>query len=93
MSEVLLKARALACRLAVSMMKILVRPRRPVFYRLAILKLDRIGDALLSLGAVRKLLSVFREDETLLIVSSMAAPPPLPHGVSSSKTVVAAGFL
>lgn len=74
MSEVLLKARALAYRLAVIMMKIWVRPRRPVSYRLAILKLDRTGDAVLSLGAVRKLLSVFREDETLLIVSSMAAP-------------------
>lgn len=74
MSEVLLKARALAYRLAITTVKILVHPRRPVFYRLAILKLDRIGDAVLSLGAVRKLLSVFREDETLLIVSSMAAP-------------------
>lgn len=74
MSEAFVRARALAYRLAVTMLRMSVHPRRPVFYRLAILKLDKIGDAVLSLGAVRKLLSVFREEETLLIVSSMTAP-------------------
>lgn len=74
MSESLLKVRALAYRLVVTMMRILVHPRRPVFYRIAILKLDKIGDSVLSLGAVRKLLAVFGEDEAILIVSSAAAP-------------------
>lgn len=74
MNQTLLKARAIAYWLPVAMMKVLVHPRRPVFYRLAILKLDKIGDSLLALGAVRKLLSFFREDEVVLIVSSMAAP-------------------
>lgn len=43
-------------------------------YRLAILKLDRLGDAALALGAFRRLLLEFGEHETLLIVSDFAEP-------------------
>jgi len=43
-------------------------------YRLAILKLDRLGDAVLALGAVRLLVREFGAQETLLIVSTIAEP-------------------
>ena len=43
-------------------------------YRLAILKLDRLGDAALALGAVRLLVREFGAQETLLIVSTVAEP-------------------
>lgn len=47
-------------------------PRR--HYRLTILKLDRLGDAVLSLGAVKHLVGGLAEEETLLIVSPIAEP-------------------
>ncbi|MEQ1749204.1 MAG: glycosyltransferase family 9 protein [Prosthecobacter sp.] len=43
-------------------------------FRLTILKLDRLGDAVLSLGAVRILVQEFGEKETLLVVSTVAEP-------------------
>ncbi len=43
-------------------------------YRLTILKLDRLGDAVLSLGAVRLLIKEFGDQATLLIVSPVAEP-------------------
>lgn len=43
-------------------------------YRLAILKLDRLGDAALALGAFRRLLLEFGERDTLLVVSDIAEP-------------------
>lgn len=55
-------------------LQLLVRPRRRVIYRLTILKLDRLGDAVLSLGAVRELLREFGDMETLLVVSTLAEP-------------------
>jgi ADP-heptose:LPS heptosyltransferase len=51
-----------------------IRPQRRLRFRLAVLKLDRLGDAVLSLGAVRRLTAEFGEKETLLIVSTIAAP-------------------
>jgi len=47
-------------------------PRR--HYRLAILKLDRLGDAVLSLGAVKHLVGTLAEADVLLIVSPIAEP-------------------
>jgi hypothetical protein len=50
-------------------------PRQRVqMYRLTVLKLDNLGDAVLALGAVRVLLKEYGESETLLIVSSVAEP-------------------
>ena len=50
-------------------------PRRRVqTYRLTVLKLDNLGDAVLALGAVRVLLKEYGESETLLVVSSVAEP-------------------
>ncbi|MBB5030456.1 ADP-heptose:LPS heptosyltransferase [Prosthecobacter vanneervenii] len=43
-------------------------------YRLAILKLDRLGDGVLSLGSVRLLVKEFGADQTLLIISNVAEP-------------------
>lgn len=60
-------------RLTVAVLRTLVRPRHSVRYRLTILKLDRLGDAVLSLGAVRMLATICREEELLLIVSPSAA--------------------
>lgn len=74
MSGAFMRARALGYRLVIALLRIFVRPPHHVCYRLTILKLDRLGDAVLSLGAVRKLVSVFPEKETLLIVSTIAAP-------------------
>ncbi len=48
--------------------------RRTRRFRLTILKLDRLGDAVLSLGAVRVLVREFGEKETLLVVSTVAEP-------------------
>lgn len=45
-------------------------PRR---FKAAVLKLDRLGDAVLALGAVRRLVEHFGEEETLLIISPYAA--------------------
>lgn len=49
-----------------------LRPRR--HFRLAILKLDKIGDAVLALSAMRRLMRRDGEADTLLIVSAMAEP-------------------
>ena len=49
-------------------------PARSRRYRLAVLKLDRLGDAVLALGAVRCLVREFGEADTLLIVSPIAEP-------------------
>lgn len=43
-------------------------------FRLTILKLDRLGDAVLSLGAARELLREFGTKETLMVVSTVAEP-------------------
>lgn len=48
--------------------------RRKRSFRLTILKLDRLGDAVLSLGAIRELLREFGGQETLLVVSTIAEP-------------------
>jgi ADP-heptose:LPS heptosyltransferase len=74
MNKAIIAARWLIYRTVINVLMTLVRPRHRISYRLTILKLDRLGDAVLSLGAVRKLLSSFREEETLLIVSRIAAP-------------------
>lgn len=58
----------------ITVLRLLIRPQRRQTFRLAILKLDRLGDAVLSLGAVRHLTTVFGETETLLIVSPLAEP-------------------
>lgn len=47
-------------------------PRRR--FRLTILKLDKIGDSVLALGAMRLLVSHFGEADTLFITSTLAAP-------------------
>jgi len=74
MSKAFRAARTLVYRLVVAVLRMSVRPRPRRFHRLTILKLDRLGDAVLSLGAVKKLVSAFPEEETLLIVSPIAAP-------------------
>jgi ADP-heptose:LPS heptosyltransferase len=43
-------------------------------YRLIILKLDKLGDAILASGAVRLLIQEHGEKEVLLVVSDQAAP-------------------
>ena len=43
-------------------------------YRLAIVKLDRLGDGVLALGVVRRLLESAGHDKTLLVVSTVAEP-------------------
>ena len=65
--------RKLIYRLTVAVLRTLVRPHHSVHFRLTILKLDRLGDAVLSLGAVRILTSKYGEEQTLLIVSKSAA--------------------
>jgi ADP-heptose:LPS heptosyltransferase len=74
MNSVVRAVRAGLYRSVLTGAQLLVRPRRRVFYRLTILKLDRLGDAVLSLGAVRELLREFGEQETLLVVSTVAEP-------------------
>lgn len=65
--------RTLVYRLLIAAARLLARPRVHVHYRITVLKLDRLGDAVLSLGAVRALASVCGEDRMLLIVSGTAA--------------------
>lgn len=60
-------------RAAVAGSGLLPRPPRRR-YRLAILKLDRLGDATLALGAIRRLVRDSGEAETLLIISPIAEP-------------------
>ncbi|MDZ4287149.1 MAG: glycosyltransferase family 9 protein [Prosthecobacter sp.] len=43
-------------------------------FALGVLKLDRLGDGVLALGAVRRLLAKFDEADTLLVVSPLAEP-------------------
>lgn len=43
-------------------------------FSLTILKLDKLGDAILALGAIRSLIAHYGEADTLLIVSPLAAP-------------------
>lgn len=74
MNAVFMRVRALVYHGVIALLKLVVRPPRQACHRLTILKLDRLGDAVLSLGAVRRLLAAFPEKETLLIVSSIAAP-------------------
>lgn len=65
--------RLLFYRLTLAMLRLLPQGRGRG-YRLAILKLDRLGDAVLALGAVRLLVREFGASETLLIVSTVAEP-------------------
>lgn len=55
-------------------LRLLIRPQRRQAFRLAVLKLDRLGDAVLGLGAVRRLTAQFGEKDTLLIISPLAQP-------------------
>lgn len=65
--------RLLFYRLTLAVLRLLPQGRGRS-YRLAILKLDRLGDAVLALGAVRLLVREFGASETLLIVSTVAEP-------------------
>lgn len=65
--------RLLSYRLTLAVLR-LVPSGRKRHYRLVILKLDRLGDAVLSLGAVRLLLAEFGAADSLLIVSTVAEP-------------------
>ncbi|MFC5453440.1 glycosyltransferase family 9 protein [Prosthecobacter fluviatilis] len=62
----------LALKMAALAGALVRRPRR--HYRLAILKLDRLGDAVLSLGAVKHLAAGLPAEEVLLVVSPIAEP-------------------
>ena len=73
MSRLLHILRHLLYRLAVQFTRLLPSAP-PRHYRLAILKLDRLGDAALALGAIRTLINHFGAKDTLLIVSPIAAP-------------------
>jgi len=74
MSTVIRILRMAVYRALTTSLRLLIRPRRRRHFRLVVLKLDRLGDGVLSLGAVRHLMNVFGENETLLIVSTIAAP-------------------
>ena len=65
--------RFLLYRLTLAVLR-LVPQGRGRGYRLVILKLDRLGDGVLALGAVRLLVREFGARETLLIVSTVAEP-------------------
>ncbi len=55
----------------------LARPivrERPGQYRAAIVKLDRLGDFVLAVSAIRQVLASFGEEQCLLIVSPQVAP-------------------
>jgi ADP-heptose:LPS heptosyltransferase len=65
--------RPLFYRLTLALLRLLPRGRGR-HYRMVILKLDRLGDAVLSLGAVRLLVNQFGAEHVLLIVSSVAEP-------------------
>lgn len=62
-------AYTLALRLAACM-----PPAEKRHFKQVIVKLDRLGDAVLALGSIRRLIHETREGETLLIVSSIALP-------------------
>ena len=63
--------RSLLYRLTLAILRLVPRGRRRV-YRLVILKLDRLGDGVLALGAVRLLIKESGGQGILLIVSSVA---------------------
>ncbi len=65
--------RSLLYRLTLALLR-LVPQGRGRSYRLVVLKLDRLGDGVLALGAVRLLLAEFGARDSLLIVSTVAAP-------------------
>lgn len=65
-------ARKTAYRGLMLALRLLARPVNPRRFRLAILKLDRLGDAVLALGAMRRLMKDHGEADTLLIVSPIA---------------------
>jgi ADP-heptose:LPS heptosyltransferase len=57
--------------------RLLARPlvrRKPRDFRAAIVKLDRIGDAILAVAAIRAILQRHGEAQCLLIVTPLAAP-------------------
>ncbi len=66
--------RKAAYRTLITGLRCFIRPQRRQSFRLAILKLDRLGDAVLGLGAVRRLTAQFGEKDTLLIISPLAEP-------------------
>jgi ADP-heptose:LPS heptosyltransferase len=69
-----LLARKAAYRGLMLALRTIARPREQRRFRLAVLKLDRLGDAVLALGAMRRLMQHHGEAETLLIVSPVAEP-------------------
>ncbi|MBE7497004.1 MAG: hypothetical protein HS117_18850 [Verrucomicrobiaceae bacterium] len=66
--------RAPACQGIVALARQMPCAGPPRRYALTVLKLDRLGDAVLSLGAVRRLVSHAGARHTLLVVSEVAAP-------------------
>lgn len=60
-------------RITVGLLRLIPRFRK-TRYRLVIIKLDRLGDAVLSLGAVRLLIRETGEASSLLVVSPIAEP-------------------
>lgn len=66
--------RAAAYRLVVAVLRLCVRPKGRVPYRVTILKLDRLGDAVLSLGVVRRMVAHVGPGQALLVVSDIAEP-------------------
>lgn len=65
-------ARKMVYRGLMLALRVLARPVNPRHFRLAILKLDRLGDGVLALGAMRRLVAEHGETNTLLIVSPIA---------------------
>jgi len=66
--------RSAVYRSLIASLRLLFRSRHRRHFKLAVLKLDRLGDAVLSLGAVRRLIAQHGEKDTLLIVSTIAGP-------------------
>lgn len=66
--------RALVYRMVVAVLRFGVRPSKRESYKLTILKLDRLGDAVLSLGVVRRMVSHVGPGNVLLVVSDIAEP-------------------
>lgn len=60
-------------RITVGLLRLIPRFRK-THYRLVIIKLDRLGDAVLSLGAVRLLIRECGSSSSLLVVSPIAEP-------------------
>lgn len=66
--------RALSYRVALGIATLIPRCRPRRTFRLVILKLDKLGDAVLAIGAMRTLTKKFGERDTLLVVSTIAEP-------------------